>query len=139
MKSLPDAELLAMTQAALEPYRTHDWSAVQYLWEAVGFGICWDETASDQLVGKRDCHLVLDPNPQNMPARLAVARSAKRDDVPLGYGCTLEEVRELLSQSWVSNADFYVLDAAGIFLGLRSHEDVLSATGMWVPKRQKPN
>lgn len=133
MTPVPEAEALAAARAALEPYRTHSWNAVQYLWEAVG-EVSWDETASESLTGKEECFLVFDPNAWNMAARLEFGRIAKCDHAPLAYRCVKEEMKVFLAQSWVANADFYVLSADGQFLGLRSHEDTESATGMWIPK-----
>ena len=134
MMPLPESEALAVARAALEPYRTHNWDAVQYLWEAVGEKVRWDDTASESLTGKEECILVFDPNPWNMPARLEVGRIAKCDDAQLAYRCAKDEVRALFSQSWVANADFYILSADERFLGLRSHEDIESTTGMWIPQ-----
>ena len=134
MTPLHEADSLATARAALEPYRTQSWNAVQYLWEAVGEKVRWDETASESLNGEEECVLVFDPNPWNMPVRLEVGRIAKCDDAPLAYRCAKEQVKMFLAQTWVANADFYLLSADGRFLGLRSHEDIDSATGMWVSK-----
>ena len=134
MTRIPEAEAIAAARAALKPLQTHDWAVVQYLWEVVGEDVRWDEAAAELLAGQEECVLVFDPNPWNMPARIELGRNANCDDAPLGYRCSKDDVKSLLRQPWVSNADFYVLSSDESLIGFRSHEDVESSSGMWVPK-----
>jgi hypothetical protein len=140
MKSFPEAEAITAIRCALDEYRTREWNTVQYLWEAIGEGLRWDEKAVESLSGEEECLVVFDPNEWNLAERIKFAALVQLEGSIIAFQCTREKLKTMFSRASFGEADFYVLDAHGKFLGLRSHEDEASLTGMWVPlPKSRPN
>lgn len=138
MKPLIECFAVDAARKGLEPLRMSSGGS-EYLWEIVSVEkLQWIEGAQDRFAGEEECLLVFDPNEWNLPARLEVGRIAGCDEAPVGYRCAMKEVKSVFGQPWTQNADFYVLGNDGRLLGMRTHEDTGSNTGMWIPKTE-PN
>jgi hypothetical protein len=135
MKSLPEVQWIEATRSALASGHIPSNENPQYLWESVGLEkVEWIEDAASYFCETQEYILVLDPNPQNMPARLEMARISGDDEAPVAHHCSGDEVKKLFLEHWTPWADFYILSADGLFIGMRTHEDTGSASGMWIQK-----
>jgi hypothetical protein len=105
-----------------------------YFWESIEH-IEWSSDRSvDQFLPEESYDVVFDPNCGTTFSRLAAARYFGRDDMPLGYHLTRTELLDMSRQSWIANADFYMIGSSGSLCALRTHEDPDLEYGFWIPK-----
>jgi len=107
------------------------WSG--YLWEHVE-GIEWSgDRQADDLFPESNYEVVFDPHAP-VTARILAARHFGRDDAPLGYLLTRQELLDMSRQSWVKDSDFYIIGSSEELCALRTHEDPDSDLGFWIRK-----
>lgn len=105
-----------------------------YFWESIE-DIEWSGSRPvAQFLPDESYDVVFDPNGGATSSRFAAARYFRRDDAPLGYHLTRAELLDMSRQSWIADADFYVIGCGGSLCALRTHEDPDSEYGFWVPK-----